>query len=101
MKVILFLSRFTLICNIAFLLFALFSWMEHSNTATGVRDQLSHVPIWKELIILLGVSSIIINIMMSAVYLVLIIMKRKQLPWAFIITTFLFLGLQIFYFYYK
>jgi hypothetical protein len=101
MKVILFLSRFTLICNIAFLLFALFSWMERSSTATVARDQLSHVPFWKELIIILGVSSIIVNIIMSAVYLVLILMRKKQLPWAFIITTFLFLGLQIFYFYYK
>jgi len=100
MKVILFLSRFTFICNIAFLLFAFFRWIENSKAPGDSTGALTPVPVLKELIIILGFCAIFINIIMCVFYLIMIIMRKKELPWFFIISSFIFLMVQIFYFFY-
>jgi ABC-type bacteriocin/lantibiotic exporter with double-glycine peptidase domain len=100
MRTLLFLSRFTFICNIAFLLFAFFRWLENSSHASGSADVISRVPFLKELIILLGFCAIFINIIMCVVYIILMAMRKKELPWVFICTNFLFLIIQIIYFFY-
>jgi hypothetical protein len=100
MKVLLFLSRFTFICNIAFLLFVFFSWREAGKPAKAVGDRLIDVPIAKELIIILGFTAILINVIMNIVCLIYLLSRRSQaLPRWLIVANFLFLLLQFCYFF--
>lgn len=101
MKVVLFFSRFTFICNIAFLLFAFFRWIEVKKTSNPHSDVVLPVPFLKNLVITLGFSAIIINMAMNLVYLVFILSgnSKKILPWLGI-ANFLFLILQVYYFFF-
>lgn len=74
--------------------------MENGKGVIKGSDTLTAVPFWKELIILLGVSAIVMNVIMCMVYLFFIIMRKKDLPWGLIITSFLFFGIQVYYFFY-
>jgi hypothetical protein len=100
MKVVSFFSRFTFICNIAFLLFVFFSWQQPKQPVKSASGTVLHVPFAKELIITLGFTAIIINMIMNIVYLFVLSSGRlKALPRWLIITNFLFLLLQFCYFF--
>ncbi len=79
MKVISFFSRFAVICNIAFLLFIFFSKLEIQKPVTQGRDTVIAVPFLKDLVITLGISAIIINLVMCIVYAVIEGAERKGL----------------------
>jgi hypothetical protein len=101
MKVVLFLSRFTFICNIAFLLFVFFRWIESGTHVKASGEKLIPVPFVQEVIITLGFSALIINLVMNLFYLGILMLGRiKALPSWLVITNFLFLLLEIFYFFF-
>src|SRR5689334_10560097 len=101
MKVVLFFSRFTLICNTAFLLFAFFAWMESRNPVKSIAaDRAIGLPFLKELIVILGFTAIIINFLTNFIYLVCLFSGRlKLLPGWLVMTNFLFLVLEFYYFF--
>ena len=101
MKVVLFFSRFTFICNIAFLLFILFRWIELKKVAHGSSDAVLPVPFLKNLVITLGFSAIIINLAMNVTYLLLLLTgnSKKITSWL-VLVNFLFLILQVYYFFF-
>ena len=101
MKVVLFFSRFTFICNIAFLLFIFFGMIERKKPAHGYSDMVFPAPYLKNLIITLGFSAIIINLAMNVVYLVLLLSANsKKISSWLVIANFLFLILQVYYFFF-
>ena len=67
MKVISFFSRITVICNCCFLLF-IFVGRLKQKTITPVTDKVVPVPFFKDIIITLGISAILINLLMCIVY---------------------------------
>lgn len=101
MRIFSFLSKFTFICNVAFLLFVFFRWMEMKKPVTGTADNVVAVPYFKDLIITLGMCAIIINLLMN-IFFVFFLLKRKLkgvslwLP----IINFIFLVVQVFYFFF-
>lgn len=101
MKVLSFFSRFTLICNIAFLLFIFFSKMEASRPVTGAgRDTVDSLPFVKDLVIILGFSAIIINFIMCLVYAVIVIIgKQYLLPKWMVAINMVFLILEFYFFF--
>lgn len=101
MKLISFLSRFTFISNICFLLFVIFSKIEAHKAIAGTGSTVNVLPFFKELVIVLGFSAIIINLAMCLVYLVVwIIRKSFVLPkWLSIINV-IFLIAQFYYFFF-
>ena len=101
MKVVLFFSRFTFICNIAFLLFILFRWIELKKVAHGSSDAVLPVPFLKNLVITLGFSAIIINLAMNITYFLLLLTgnSKKIRSWL-VLVNFLFLILQVYYFFF-
>ncbi|MGH2647165.1 MAG: hypothetical protein ACRDE8_06340, partial [Ginsengibacter sp.] len=102
MKVISFFSRFTVICNIAFLLFIFLGKMEAQKTVTEGRGTVVAVSYVKDIIITLGVGAIIINLVMCILYSVLIITGRqKMMPKYLAAINVLFLILQFLYFFYR
>jgi len=95
MKVILFFSRFTFICNIAFLLFVFFSWRE-AGKPSNARDTVIALPFLKEVVIILGFTAIVINLAMNIVYLVCFLSgKAKLLPRWLVAVNALFLLIQL------
>lgn len=100
MRVIRFLSKFTFICNIAFLLFAFFRWMEIKRSVEGRNGELIPISMLKNLIITLGFAAIFINLFMNLIYLVLLLLKRLYVPRWLVISNFLLLLVQIYYFFY-
>ena len=102
MKVISFFSRFAVICNIAFLLFTLFSKLEAQKPVVHSRDTVIAVPFFKNLIITLGISAIIINFIMCIAYAVIVVMGRQKIiPKWLAIVNFLFFIFQVFYFFFR
>jgi len=101
MRLFTFLSRFTFICNIAFLLFVFFRWLELRKPANGAGDRILAVPFFKDLIITLGVCAIVINLLMNIFYFLFLIRgKIKSIPLWLPVVNFIFLILQIFYFFF-
>ncbi len=99
MKLIVLLSKFTIICNIAFVLFVFLRWMEVQKTVAGKSGELVNIPYVKELVIILGFTAIVINMLMHVVYLILYLGKRSNMiPRRLAVTHFLFLTWQLFYF---
>lgn len=102
MKVISFFSRLTIICNIAFILFIFIAKMEAQKPVTQSRDTVVAVPFFKDIIITLGVSAIIINLLMCIVYSVIVIIGRQKIiPKWLAIVNFLFLIFQFLYFFFR
>ncbi|HUS02798.1 MAG TPA: hypothetical protein VMY77_13770 [Chitinophagaceae bacterium] len=101
MRLFRFLSKFTFICNIAFLLFVFFRWMELKKPVIGTGDRVVAVPYFKDLIITLGICAIIINGLMNIFYLLFLLRgKMKNMPVWLPVINFIFLILQIFYFFF-
>jgi hypothetical protein len=100
MKVALFLSRVTFICNIAFLLFVFFTWQEQRGPVKVAPGTVIHVPLAKEIIIILGFTAIIINLLMNIAYLIFALTgKNTILPRWLVAANFVFLLLQFCYFF--
>ena len=102
MKVLSFFSRFAVVCNVAFLLFIFFSRLEAQKHVTPGRDTAVAVPFFKDLIITLGISAIIVNLIMCIVYAIVIVLGRQRiLPKSLVIINFLFFIFQVFYFFFR
>jgi len=102
MKVIAFFSRLTIICNIAFLLFIFLGQMEAKKPVTRNVDTVVPVSYFKDIIITLGVSAILINLLMCITYSVIIIIgKYKMLPKWLASINLVFLIFQFFYFFFR
>jgi hypothetical protein len=76
MKLISFFSRFTFICNICFILFVIFSITESSKPNSGVAGTVNTLPFFKDLVIILGFSAILINLVMCIIYVMLLAFKK-------------------------
>ena len=101
MRLFNFLSKFTFICNIAFALFVLFRWMEMKKSVSGAGDRLIVVPFLKDLIITLGFSAIAINLLMNVFYFLFLMRgKLKNMPLLLPVINFMFLIVQVFYFFF-
>lgn len=101
MKLIAFFSRFTFICNIAFVLFMIFNKIESKKTVNGGRDTVVAIPFFKDLIIILGFSAIVVNFLMCIVYLLAILLgKTFMLPKWLVIVNFIFLIVEFYFFFF-
>ena len=102
MKVISFFSRFAIVCNIAFLLFIFFSKLEAQKPVTNSHDTVVEVPFLKDVVITLGISAIIINLIMCIVYALIVVMGRQRIipKWLATVNA-LFFIFQVFYFFFR
>lgn len=101
MRLFNFLSKFTFICNIAFALFVLFRWMEMKKPVSGAGDRIIAIPFLKDLVITLGFSAIAINLLMNVFYFLFLMRgKLKNMPLLLPVINFMFLIVQVFYFFF-
>lgn len=101
MKLISFFSKFTFICNIAFVLFMIFNKIEAKKEVVGGRDTVVAIPFFKDLIIILGFSAIVINFLMCIVYLLTILLGKSSLlpKWLAIVNS-IFLIVEFYFFFF-
>lgn len=100
MKVVRFLSQFTLLCNLCFITFAVFNHLEIAGPKGASPDALGKIPFIKETIIILGISAIVINFLMCCSYLILLIAGRKSfIPKWLAPVNVAFLLLEVYYFF--
>lgn len=101
MKVISFFSRVAVVCNIAFILFAFVSTYQAGKPAVE-NNGVMVVSYFKNMIIVLGVSAIIINLLICLVYAgVIIAGKQRLLPKNLVLVNFLFFIFQIYYYFFR
>lgn len=98
MNIARFLSKFTFICNIAFLFYVLFCYMEMKRPTGASYKDLVPVPFIKAIIITLGYPAIFINIFMNAMYLGLLIARKLFIPRWLVLANVFFLIIEILYF---
>lgn len=100
MRIIIFLSRFTFICNIAFLFFVFFRWLEMQKHVKAGNGNVIAVPFVENVIVVLGFSAIIINLLMNIFYVFILLSgKINLLPKWIVVVNFIFLILQFLYFF--
>lgn len=101
MKLISFFSRFTFICNLCFLLFIIFSGLEAKKPAIGAPGTVVVLPFFKDLVIILGFSAIVINLLMCITYLLVVLLRKMALlpKWISILNV-VFLLLEFYYFFF-
>lgn len=100
MKLISFFSKFAFICNLCFVVFVFFNRLEAKKEISGSKDTVVALPFFKDLIIILGFSAIVVNLVVCVVYLVNILMKTTfRIPKWIAIANFVFLIVQIYFFF--
>ena len=99
MKLIRFLSRFTFICNLSFLACIIFRLLEVQKPVNAKAGDMIPIPIVENILITLGYTAILFNIIMNIIYLALLISKRLNVPRWLVITNFIFLVLEVYYFF--
>ena len=101
MKVLSFFSKFAAICNIAFVIFAVLNKLETKSSVAAANDTAQTLPFLKNIIITLGFSAIIINLIMCMTYSIFIIIgKKKLLPKWIVAFNFLLLIFQFYFFFF-
>ena len=101
MKVLSFFSKFTVICNIAFILFAILNKLETTTSAPLGNDVADKIPFFKNTIITLGFSAIVINLVMCMTYAIIVIIgKQRLLPKWLVAFNFIMLIFQFYFFFF-
>jgi hypothetical protein len=102
MKLISFLSRLAVICNIAFVAFVVLTIKEHAIPAVQNPGVVTPVSFASDLIITLGISAIFLNLILVIVYIgVAIAGKIRLLPKWMAVTNSVFLISQVIYFFFR
>lgn len=98
MKIISFLSKFTVICNIAFIIFAMVNKFGTDLPKETGGEGIPPLNFFKNIIITLGLSAIVINLLMCLVYAIFLMKRRKEIipKWIALIN----LGFLVFQFYF-
>lgn len=100
MKALSFLSKFTVICNLAFVVFAAINKFARISPPVTEGDGIPELNFFKNIIITLGFSAIVINFLMCLTYIIVIIIgKQKLLPKWLVMINFLFLIFQFYFFF--
>ena len=100
MKTVSFLSKFTVICNLAFIIFAAVNKFGSNLPKESGGEGIPELNFFKNIVITLGFSAIVINLIMCIVYAILLVMGRKRiLPKWLALINFSFLIFQIYFFF--
>ena len=93
-------SRITFLCNLSFLLFIILQYVELNSKKNNSNDGIIPLPFLTGTLVILGQLAIFINFIFCLI-LVIFMLRKKVLPvprWL-VIVNFIFLLLQVFYFF--
>ncbi len=93
-------SKLTFICNLSFVLFIVLQYVELSKKRNKVSDNIMPLPFITGTLVILGEFAIFINFIFCFTAIILLLSKRlKQIPQWLVIANFIFLLVQLFYFF--
>lgn len=102
MKLISFFSRVAIVCNVAFVIFAFLSYYQKTEPAGTGKDSVQVISWFKNTVIILGVSAIVINLILCLVYAIMIVAGRQRLlPKNLVILNFLFFLFQLYFYFFR
>lgn len=98
-----FFSKFTVLCNICFLLAVVFWYMEMHNKYQGNNEQVLPLPWLEGSLVILGYGAIIVNALFLLLYFIFISFKMSiKIPkWIIIFNVIIFCCQVYFHFIYK
>lgn len=101
MKVLSFLSKFTLICNFCFLLFLALQSAE-ARGSVGNMDKYVILRILKDVIITLGFSAFVINLLIALAYMIILVIRKNAafLKWVPAVNL-VFLVIQFYFYFFR
>ena len=95
-----FFSKIAFICNLGFLVFVIMAFVELNSKRNHSGDNIIPLPYVQGILVLLGWFSIFINFAFCLVAVILLSLRRmKQVPGWLVITNFIFLLAQVYYFF--
>ncbi|MBC7887631.1 MAG: hypothetical protein H7Z13_07060 [Ferruginibacter sp.] len=93
-------SKIAFICNLSFLVFIILGYIEFNNKKNKVSDNIIPLPFVTGTLVVLGQFAIFINLIFCFTALMLLLSKKmKQIPQWLVIVNFIFLLLQVYYFF--
>jgi hypothetical protein len=93
-------SRVAFICNISFIAFILLGYIELSHKKNKVAGDISPLPFITGILVILGQLAIFINLFYCLITLGMLFAKKiQQTPRWLVIANFLFLLIQLYYFF--
>jgi len=93
-------SKIAFICNVSFVVFIMLAYIELNNKKTKVDDNIMPLPFVTGTLVVLGQFAIFINLIFCLIALILLLSKKmKQIPQWLVIVNFLFLLVQVYYFF--
>lgn len=93
-------SKLAFICNVSFVLFICFGYIELSRRQNKNDDNILPLPFVTGTLVILGQLAIFLNFIFCLVTLLLLVLKkRKPVPQWVVIINFIFLLIQFYYFF--
>ena len=94
------LSRIAFICNVSFVIFILLGYIELNNKKNKHDDNIIPLPFVTGLLVILGQCAIFINLIFCTIVLGMMLLKKiTPVPQWLVITNFIFLLIQVYYFF--
>ncbi len=93
-------SRIAFICNVSFVVFIILGYIDFNNKKNKVDDNIIPLPFVTGTLVILGQSAIFINLIFCFTAMILLLSKKmKQIPGWLVIVNFIFLLMQVYYFF--
>jgi hypothetical protein len=93
-------SRITFLCNLSFLLFIIFRYIEFSTKTEKGNDNLVQLPFVTGTLVILGQLAVFINFIFCLVILAFLLLKKvSPVPKWLVVVNFLFFLVQVFFFF--
>ena len=93
-------SKIAFICNVSFVAFIILGYVEFNNKKNKVDDNIIPLPFVTGTLVVLGQFAIFINLLFCLVVLFRMLSKKLiQMPHWLVIVNFIFLLVQVFYFF--
>lgn len=93
-------AKIAFICNISFVVFILLGYIEFNNRKNKIDDNIIPLPFVTGTLVVLGQFAIFINFIFCLITLIQLLSKRLQLiPRWYVIANFIFLLMQLYYFF--
>ena len=93
-------AKIVLICNISFIIFVLLGYIEFSQKKSRGGESIMPLPFITGTFVILGELAVFVNLIFCCVTLLLLLSKKViQVPQWLLIVNFIFLMLQLYYFF--
>ncbi len=93
-------SKIAFICNVSFVLFILLGYIEMSNKKNKIDDNIIPLPFVTSILVILGQFAVFLNLIFCFIALILLLSKKMQhVPRWLVVANYLFLLVQVYYFF--